>query len=124
MGAVVVFAATCVSHQIKTREKEFYILLLLMGGGILGAFASLDLFWFYALHELALVPTFIMIGVWGKGDQKNYAAFQITLYLSLGALLVLLGLLALYLQLPPPERTFDMVKLTAWFKAHPMAVAP
>src|SRR5271168_1042964 len=100
MGAVVLFAAVCVSWRINTREKEYYILLLLMGGGILGAFASLDLFFFYILHELALVPAFIMIGVWGAGKDKTYAAYQITLYLSLGALLVLAGLLAVYLQMP------------------------
>ena len=84
MGAIVAFAAACVSWEIKEREKEFYILLLVMAGGILGAFASLDLFFFYFFHELALVPTFIMIGVWGRGEQKNYATFQITLYLSIG----------------------------------------
>ena len=44
--------------------KEFHILLNVMIGGILGAFASMDLFFFYFFHELALVPTFIMIGVW------------------------------------------------------------
>jgi len=55
-----------------------------MAGGILGAFVSLDLFFFYFFHELALVPTFIMIGVWGRGERKNYATFQITLYLSVG----------------------------------------
>ncbi len=120
MGAVVLFAAVCVSRRILTREKEYYILLLLMGGGILGAFASLDLFFFYVLHELALVPAFILIGVWGAGKDKNYAAYQITLYLSLGALLVLAGLLAVYLQLPPASRTFDIVELTRFFKAHPM----
>ena len=120
MGAIVAFAATCVSRRIATREKEFYILLLLMAGGILGAFASLDLLCFYFFHELALVPTFIMIGVWGRGERKNYAAFQITLYLSLGALLVLVGLLALYLQLPPDHRTFDLVKITEFFKARPI----
>jgi NADH-quinone oxidoreductase subunit M len=120
MGAVVLFAAVCVSWRINTREKEYYILLLLMGGGILGAFASLDLFFFYFFHELALVPAFLLIGIWGHGEDKNYAAYQITLYLSAGALLVLLGLLALYLQLPPPERTFDIVELTRYFKAHPL----
>jgi NADH-quinone oxidoreductase subunit M len=120
MGAIVVFAATAVSWSIKTREKEFYMLLLLMGGGVLAAFASLDLFFFYFFHELALVPTFIMIGIWGRGEQKNYATFQITLYLSLGALLVLLGLIAVYLQVPAPERTFDIVGLTQYFHAHPM----
>ena len=108
----------------QNREKEFYILLLLMGGGILGAFASLDLFFLYFFHELALVPTFIMIGVWGKGDNKNFATFQITLYLSVGALLVLLGLLALYLQLPLHDRTFDLEQLTHYFKAHPMLDGP
>ena len=98
MGAIVAFAAALCSWEIQTREKEFYILLLVMTGGILGAFASLDLFFFYFLHELALVPTFIMIGVWGRGEKKNYATFQITLYLSIGALIALIGLIALYLQ--------------------------
>src|SRR5580658_7049380 len=79
MGAVVLFAAVCVSWRIKTRVKENYVLLLLMGGGILGAFASLDLFFFYILHEFALVPAFLMIGIWGSGEDKNYAAYQITL---------------------------------------------
>src|SRR5262249_51557550 len=79
MGAIVAFAAACCSFEIKSREKEFYILLLVMTGGILGAFASLDLFFFYFFHELALVPTFIMIGVWGRGARKTYATFQITL---------------------------------------------
>ena len=124
MGSAVLFAAVCVARQIKNREKEFYFLLLLMGGGILGAFASLDLFFLYFFHELALVPTFIMIGLWGRGEDKNYATFQITLYLSAGALLVLLGLLGVYLQMPPPQRTFDLVAMTQYFQAHPMAAAP
>src|SRR3954467_14593785 len=98
MAAIVAFGAACVSWEIKTRQKEFYILLLVMAGGILGAFASLDLFFFYFFHELALVPTFIMIGVWGRGERKNYATFQITLYLSIGALIALLGLILLYVQ--------------------------
>src|SRR5437868_10672715 len=98
MAAIVSFAAAFASYEIETREKEFYILLLVMTGGILGAFASLDLFFFYAFHEFALIPTFIMIGVWGRGERKNYATFQITLYLSIGALLALIGLIALYLQ--------------------------
>src|ERR1039457_1753955 len=123
MGAVVAFAAACCSFEIKSREKEFYILLLVMAGGILGAFASLDLFFFYFLHELALVPTFIMIGVWGRGERKNYATFQITLYLSIGALLALIGLIALYLQVPEAQRTFDIPKLTKFFQENPMALA-
>jgi NADH-quinone oxidoreductase subunit M len=119
MGAIVAFAAALCSFEIQTREKEFYILLLVMTGGILGAFASLDLFFFYFLHELALVPTFIMIGVWGRGEKKNYATFQITLYLSIGALIALIGLIALYLQ--SGANTFDIPKIIEHVKANPLA---
>ncbi|MEI7807522.1 MAG: NADH-quinone oxidoreductase subunit M [Verrucomicrobiota bacterium] len=119
MGAIVAFAAALCSFEIQTREKEFYILLLVMTGGILGAFASLDLFFFYFLHELALVPTFIMIGVWGRGEKKNYATFQITLYLSVGALIALIGLIALHLQ--SGANTFDIPKLIEHVKTHPFS---
>ena len=121
MGALVAFAAACCSWEIKEREKEFYLLLMVMTGGILGAFASLDLFFFYAFHEFALVPTFIMIGVWGRGDNKNYATFNITMYLSLGALIALAGLIGLYLQVPAGPNRFDIVHITRHFTANPMA---
>src|SRR5438477_6212669 len=120
MGALVACAAACVAWEIKEREKEFYILLLVMTGGILGAFASLDLFFFYFFHEFALVPTFIMIGLWGMGERKNYATFQITLYLSIGALIALIGLIALYTQ--SGAQTFDIPKLTAHLHSHPLAM--
>jgi NADH-quinone oxidoreductase subunit M len=120
MGAIVAFAAAlCSWGEIQTREKEFYILLLIMSGGILGAFASLDLFFFYFLHEFALVPTFIMIGVWGRGERKNYATFQITLYLSIGALLALLGLIDIYLQ--SGAHTFDIPQLIEYAKTNPLS---
>ncbi len=120
MGAIVAFAAALCSFEIRSREKEFYLLLLVMSGGILGAFASLDLFFFYFLHELALVPTFIMIGVWGRGEKKNYATFQITLYLSAGALLALIGLIALYLA--AGAHTFDIPELIAHVQAKPISL--
>ena len=121
MGAIVALAAVLCAYEIQSREKEFYILLLVMSGGILGAFASLDLFFFYFMHELALIPTFIMIGVWGRGEKKNYATFQITLYLSVGALIALIGLIALYLQ--SGAHTFDIPKLIEHVKAHPISAA-
>jgi NADH-quinone oxidoreductase subunit M len=121
MGAIVAFAAVCVSWEIKEREKEFYLMLLVMVGGILGAFASLDLFFLFFFHELALIPTFVMIGVWGRGDRKNYATFQMTIYLSLGALVALIGLVALYLQ--AGGRTFDIPELTRQLAATPLSSA-
>ncbi len=121
MAALVAFAAACVSREITQRQKEYYLLLLLLTGGILGAFASVDLFFFYFFHELALVPTFIMIGVWGRGEERHYAAFKMTLYLSLGALLALLGLIALYVQ--AGGRTFDLTSLGRQLNAQPLPTA-
>lgn len=120
MSALVAWAAVACAREVRERAKEFYFLLLLMTGGILGAFASLDLFFFYFFHELALVPTFLMIGVWGRGRDRGRAAYQMTLYLSAGALLVLLGLVGLYLQVPPEDRTFDIPALTRYFREHPL----
>jgi NADH-quinone oxidoreductase subunit M len=118
MASIVAFAAACVSREIKKFEKEYYILLLVMAGGILGAFASLDLFFFYFFHELALVPTFIMIGVWGRGERRNYAAFQITIYLSIGALIALAGLIALYIV--SGASSFDIVEISKHLRANPI----
>ncbi|MBI1841092.1 MAG: NADH-quinone oxidoreductase subunit M [Verrucomicrobia bacterium] len=121
MGCIVAFAATAVSWDIQRDEKGFYSLLLAMIGGILGAFVSQDLFWLYFFHELALIPTFLMIGVWGRGEDKNYATFNITMYLTLGALIALSGLILLYLQMPLADRTFDIQAMTKHFQLHPIA---
>jgi len=116
MGALVSFAAACCAGGIKAREKEFAILLLLMTGGILGAFMALDIFLMYFLHELALIPTFIMIGVWGRGENREFAAYKITLYLSLGALLALVGLIMIYLH----YETFNLPEIIHRVQTDPM----
>jgi NADH-quinone oxidoreductase subunit M len=118
MGALVAFAAVCVSREITERQQLYYVLLLLMAGGILGAFVAFDLFLFYVFHELALVPTFLLIGLWGRGEQRNFATFQITLYLSLGALIALAGLIALYVQ--AGAGTFNLPELTRHLAAQPL----
>src|ERR1043166_5720384 len=104
----------------KAMKRRFSFSFFLWGGGCLGAFCRLDLFFFYFFHELALVPTFIMIGVWGRGENKNYATFNLTLYLGAGSLIALIGLIALYLQVPASARTFDLVELSNYFKTNPM----
>ena len=119
--AVVGFAAVWVSDEIEKNPKLFYVLLLTMIGGALGAFASIDLFFVYFFNEFALLPTFLMIGIWGRGDQKNFATFQITLYLSLGALVALVGLVCLYAL--SGSNTLDVMVLGAWLKEHPLSAA-
>jgi len=67
------------------------MLLLIMQGGLMGAFASIDIFFFYFFHELALIPTFIMVGVWGtrRESENRYAAMKMAVYLTAGAMLSL-----------------------------------
>ncbi len=118
MAALVAFAAACVSWEIEHREKEFYLLLMVMTGGVLGTFAALDLLLFYVFHELALIPTFLMIGIWGRGPEREYATFKVTLYLTAGAMLVLLGLVGIYAA--GDFRTLDLVELQQRAAAHPI----
>ena len=118
MASLVAFSATCVSWDIERQPKLFYLLLLTITGGAIGAFLSLDLFFLYFFNELALVPTFLMMGIWGRGEQKNYATFQITLYLTLGALVALTGLVVLYAL--SGANTLDIVVLKAWLAEKPL----
>ncbi len=80
---------------IKTRTKEYYILLLLLQTGMLGVFMSLDFFLFYVFWEVMLVPMYFLIGVWGS-DRRLYAAIKFFLYTLAGSVLMLLAILALY----------------------------
>jgi NADH-quinone oxidoreductase subunit M len=118
MGAIVSFSAVCVSGQIIDRIKEFHFLILIVITGIMGTFMSIDIFFFYFFHELALVPTFIMIGVWGRGKDRNYATYKMTLYLTLGALVALIGLVLLYVQ--SGAKTFDLITLTEQLRNNPI----
>ncbi len=112
LTAIVTLGAVLASPATVTRGslRLYYPCVLLIAAGALGAFVSTDLFFFYAFHELALIPTFIMIGMYGTGDRRT-AAWKITVYLGLGSLVLLAGLAALFLNLGGD--TFDMAKLTA-----------
>ena len=83
-----------------------------IASGAIGAFASLDLFFFYAFHELALIPTFLLIGIWGSGN-RFAAAWKVTIYLGLGSFVLLLGLILLYRSVPTALRSFDLRALQA-----------
>ncbi len=122
LTAIVTFAAIAISPGNIRRSSEYYCYLLLMSLGAMGAFVSLDVFFFYIFHEFALIPTFLLIGIWGA-QKRQFASFQVTIYLMAGSLILLAGLVALIMALPPPERTFDIVRLQAYLEQHPIAVA-
>jgi NADH-quinone oxidoreductase subunit M len=103
------------------RPKEYFICLLLVGLGGLGAFLSVDLFYFFSFHEVALIPSFLLIGIWGQGDRTG-AAWRMTIYLMLGSLLLLLGLLGLVFAVPEISRTLDWRVLTETLRAQPLGV--
>src|SRR3954463_8284868 len=119
LAGVVGFAAGLYAIQSKAERLKIYLMLLLiMQGGLMGVFASVDVFFLYFFHELALIPTFIMVGVWG-GRDRNYAAMKMTIYLTIGAMISLVGLIALYVK--SGANTFDLIALKAHLAAHPIA---
>lgn len=110
LAAVVTLAAVLVARTPEKSPSWFYASLLFISAGGIGAFASVDAFFFYMFHELALIPTFLLIGIWGSGDRQA-AAWKITIYLGLGSFVLLLGLIWLYLSMPANVRTFDMLAM-------------
>src|SRR5712664_1890138 len=111
LASIVTLAAVWFAGTIEKYENAFYACLLFISGGSIGAFASIDLFFFYAFHELALIPTFLLIGIWGTGNRVA-AAWKITIYLAIGSFILLLGLILLYQSVPVPLRSFDIRRLT------------
>ena len=112
LAALVLLCAVWFTPPIEKSERLFYACLLFLASGAIGAFASLDLFFFYAFHELALIPTFLLIGIWGSGN-RFAAAWKVTIYLGIGSFVLLLGLILLYRSVPPALRSFDLRALQA-----------
>ena len=116
-GLVGLAAGLNAIHSQAERPKIYLLLLLVMQAGLMGIFASVDVFFLYFFHELALIPTFIMIGVWG-GRDRTYAAMTMTIYLTLGAMLSLAGLIAVYVR--SGANSFDLMVLRDTLAARPI----
>ena len=111
MAGFVGLAAALVAIQSDIDRLPLYLsLLAFMQSGLMGLFASIDLLFYYLFHEFALIPTFLMIGLWGGRDRRTIA-LEITIYLTLGALISLGGLVALNVMLDAPK--FDFPSLSA-----------
>ncbi|MBI4355970.1 MAG: NADH-quinone oxidoreductase subunit M [Candidatus Omnitrophica bacterium] len=100
LHALCAWTGVLISYSIKERVKEYYLFYLTLITGVFGVFASLDLFFFYLFYEMAVIPMYPLIGIWGSDASnaysKEYATMKLTLYLTSGAVLALLGLLVLY----------------------------
>ncbi len=114
LTSIIIFAGVFASWTVKERGQEFYALLLLLVTGVYGVFVSLDLFVFFLFYEIAVLPMYLLIGIWGSSGfvkpqgifgkamgrtgvgTKEYAAMKLTLYLLFGSAFILVGMFALY----------------------------
>ena len=108
LTALVVLAGVLVSWQESILPKEFFFLLMLLSLGAYGFFMARDIFTLFFFLELAVIPKFLLIGIWGSG-QKEYSAMKLALMLMAGSALVFVGLTGIYLE----AHSFDLSVLAA-----------
>lgn len=113
-------------HAVEKRHAAFYTFLLLLESAMLGVFVSLDLLLFYLFFEASLVPMFFLIGIWGSGEKRIYAATKFFIYTALGSLLMLVGILGLYFlhSRQVGFGTFDYVTLLNSLKSSALIIPP
>ncbi len=113
LTAFVMFAAVLVSWNQEKLSKEFFFLLIFLSIGAYGFFISLDLFTLFFFLEVAVIPKFLLIGIWGSG-KKEYSAMKLALMLMAGSALVFVGLAGLYYNAAATGSTsFNLTEIAA-----------
>jgi NADH-quinone oxidoreductase subunit M len=95
LTALVVLAGVFISWKMKELPKEFFISLIILSTGVYGFFISLDLFTLFVFFEIAVIPMYLLIGIWGSGP-KEYSAMKLTLMLMGASAILLVGILGIY----------------------------
>ena len=95
LSAFIVFAGVFASWKMNPLPKQFFLWFFLLSTGVFGFFISIDLFTMFMFYEVALIPMYLLIGVWGSGN-KNYSAMKLTLMLMGGSAFLMLGILGIY----------------------------
>lgn len=95
LSSIIVFTGTFASWQLKPMTKEYFLWFTLLSTGVFGFFISTDLFTMFMFYEVALIPMYLLIGVWGSGP-KEYAAMKLTLMLMGGSALLIVGIIGIY----------------------------
>ena len=124
LTAILTVSAVLISWEsIQDRATEFYICLLALEAGMLGAFVAFDLILFYVFFEFTLIPLFFLVGIWG-GVQRQFAAYRFFIYTLAGSVITLLGLVALVLKVLQEGLTatpFSIPDIAAALKEHPLS---
>lgn len=95
LSAIIVFTGVFASWKMQTMPKEYFLWFCLLSLGVFGFFISVDLFTMFMFYEVALIPMYLLIGVWGSG-RKEYSAMKLTLMLMGGSAFILMGILGIY----------------------------
>ena len=105
LNGIILFGAVLISQTMRYRTRDFFVLLLALGAGVFGVFVVRDLFFLFFFYELAVLPMYLLIGVWGSSTDfrtffrtKEYGAMKLMLYLVAGSVLVWIGILAVYVE--------------------------
>lgn len=113
LTSVVVIAGIFASWEVEFLRREFFVSLILLATGVFGFFISIDLFTMFLFYELAVIPMYLLIGIWGTGP-KEYSAMKLTLMLMGGSALLLVGLLGIYFNSSPGggQLTFNILEIS------------
>jgi NADH-quinone oxidoreductase subunit M len=95
LTSIIVLAGVFISWKMPDLPKEFFISLLVLSTGVYGFFISIDLFTMFVFYEIAVIPMYLLIGIWGSGP-KEYSAMKLTLMLMGASAVLLVGILGIY----------------------------
>ena len=95
LSAIIVFTGTFASWQLKPLTKEYFLWFTLLSMGVFGFFISVDMFAMFMFYEIALIPMYLLIGVWGSG-KKEYAAMKLTLMLMGASAFLMCGIFGIF----------------------------
>ena len=114
LSSIILLAGSFASWKIQPMTKEFFLWLILLSTGVFGFFISIDLFTMFMFYEVALIPMYLLIGVWGSGN-KNYSAMKLTLMLMGGSAFLMLGLIGIYYHSAPAGEplTWNLLEIAA-----------
>jgi NADH-quinone oxidoreductase subunit M len=118
LSAIIVFTGTFASWQLQPMKKEYFLWFTLLSIGVFGFFISTDLFTMFMFYEVALIPMYLLIGVWGSGP-KEYSAMKLTLMLMGGSALLIFGIVGVYYGYG--AKSMDVFVLAELAKQHVMA---
>lgn len=113
LTSIVVFAGVFASWEMEFLTKEFFVSLILLATGVFGFFISIDLFTMFLFYELAVIPMYLLIGIWGSGP-KEYSAMKLTLMLMGASALLLVGILGIHFNSAPDggKLSFNILEIS------------